>query len=91
MATKPHRTTEQAKAEASKARALAHLRWHQLRVLRREFKPVGDFEATLARVLAMIRDRMLALPDRMNLTAEQRQELRREIAETLTACSKAEL
>ena len=91
MATKPHRTTEQAKAETSKARALAFLRWHQLRVLRREYRQVVDFETTLSRILSMIRDRLLATPDRLNLTPEQRNELRKELAATLEACSKAEL
>jgi hypothetical protein len=85
-------TTERGRAAASKERALALLRWHQLRVLRREYKSVSAFEATLARMLSMIRDRMLALPDRVpDLSTAQRQALRREIAETLEACSRAEL
>ena len=84
-------STEQGRAEASKARALAHVRWHQLRVLRKEYKRVSDFEVTMARTLAMIRDRMLSLPDHMDLTSAQRETLRRRIAETLEACSKAEL
>jgi hypothetical protein len=70
---------------------LAFVRWHQLRVLRKEYKRVADFEITLSRVLSMIRDRMLSLPDHMDLTPQQREALRRRIAETLEACSKAEL
>jgi hypothetical protein len=87
-----HRAIEQARADASKARALAHLRWHQLRILRKEYKSVADFEATLARVLSTIRDRMLALPDHLReLAPEQREAVRREIARMLEACSRAEL
>ena len=76
-------TSERGKALASKERALAHLRWHQLRILRREYKPVADFETTVTA--------MLALPDRLNLTAEQRNELRKELAAMLQACAKTEL
>ena len=76
---------------ASKERALAFLRWHQLRILRKEYRKVEDFEATLARVLGMLRDRMLALPDRLELTPAEREAVRREIAATLEACSHAEL
>lgn len=36
-----------------------------LRGKRRELKRVEDFEVTLVLVLGMIRDRMLALPDRV--------------------------
>jgi hypothetical protein len=42
-------------------------------------------------MLSMLIDRMRALPDRLSLSPEQRQELRREISSTLKACSKAEL
>ena len=85
-------STERSRAAASKERALAHLRWLQVREKRKELRPVRDFDATLARVLAMIRDRMLALPDRVaDLTDAQRNALRREIAETLIACSNADL
>ena len=87
----PQRSTERSRAETSKAKALALLRWHQLRILRREYKPVAAFEVTVAAMLAMIRDRLLSVPDHLNLTPEQRNELRRELAATLEACSKAEL
>jgi hypothetical protein len=72
--------TQRGKAETSKAKALALLRWHQLRVLRREYRRVADFEVTLTRALAMVRDRLLGVPDRLDLTPAQRQTLRREIA-----------
>jgi hypothetical protein len=62
-----------------------------VRQLRREWKPVSDFEATLAQVLGMIRDRFMALPDHMDMTPQQREVLRRRIAETLEACAGAEL
>jgi hypothetical protein len=85
-------TSERGRAMASKERALAHLRWLQVREKRKELKPVADFEITMARVLSMIRDRMLSLPDHLrDLTPGQREALRNEIAETLTACSNAEL
>ncbi|MGA7238573.1 MAG: hypothetical protein WBY44_23025 [Bryobacteraceae bacterium] len=85
-------STDRSRAAASKERALAHLRWLQVREKRRELKRVVDFEVTLARVLGMIRDRMLALPDRLqDLTPRQRDTLRDEIAVTLRACSDAEL
>ncbi len=77
---------------ASKERALAHLRWLQVREKRKELKRVADFEITLARVLSMIRDRMLSLPDHLqDLTETQRQTLRVKIGETLRDCSNAEL
>ena len=90
---KPGRPSEgRSKAEASKERALATLRWLQVREKRKELKPVVDFEVTLARALAMIRDRMLSLPDhQLSLTVLQRQELRKAITETLEACSHADL
>jgi hypothetical protein len=85
-------STARSRAAASKERALAFLRWHQLRERRKELRPVRDFEATLARALSMIRDRMLALPDRVTeLTPAQRDALRREISATLDACSNANL
>jgi hypothetical protein len=85
-------STERSRAAASKERALAHLRWLQVREKRKELKPVADFEVTMARVLSMIRDRMLSLPDHLrDLTAGQRETLRKEIADTLTACSNVEL
>lgn len=85
-------STERSRAAASKERALAHLRWLQVREKRKELRPVRDFEATFARALAMIRDRMLALPDRVaDLTDTQRNALRREIADTLIACTNADL
>ena len=77
---------------ASKERALAHLRWLQVREKRKELKRVADFEITLARILSMIRDRMLSLPDHLqDLTESQRQTLRVKIGETLRDCSNAEL
>ncbi len=77
---------------ASKERALAHLRWLQVREKRKELKRVGDFEITLARILSMIRDRMLSLPDHLqDLTETQRATLRVKIGETLRDCSNAEL
>jgi hypothetical protein len=85
-------STDRSRAAASKERALAHLRWLQVREKRKELKRVADFEITLARVLSMIRDRMLALPDHLrDLTPPQRETLRKEIGETLTACSNVEL
>ena len=84
-------TSERGRAMASKP-ALAHLRWLQVREKRKELKRVADFEITLARVLSAIRDRMLALPDHLqDLTAAQRETLRKEIARTLEACANAEL
>ncbi len=60
--------------------------------MRGELKPVADFEITLARVLSMIRDRMLSLPDHLpDLTESQRAALRVKIGETLRDCSNAEL
>jgi hypothetical protein len=91
MATRGRPSSDRGRAAASKERALAHLRWGQLRVLRREWKPVSDFEATLAQVLAMLRDRFMALPDHMDMTPQQREMLRQRIAETLQACSEAEV
>ena len=92
MATRGRPTSERGRAQASKERALALLRWHQLREKRKELRPVADFELTMATMLAMLRDRLLALPDRLpELTPPQRDSLRREIAQTLEACSNAEL
>ncbi len=48
------------------------MRWYQLRILRKEYRPVADFEATLARVLSMVRDRMLSLPDHLPELTGQR-------------------
>jgi hypothetical protein len=71
---------------------MAMLRWMQVRTMRREWKRVVDFEATVARMLSMIRDRLLAVPDRMQeLSPGQREALRREIASALEDCSHAEL
>jgi len=84
-------STDRSRAAASKERALAHLRWLQVREKRRELKRVVDFEVTLARSLATIRDRMLSLPDHLDLLPARRETVRREIADTLRACSDAEL
>jgi hypothetical protein len=85
-------TSERGHAMASKERALAHLRWLQVREKRKELKRVVDFEVTLARILSMIRDRMLSLPDHLqDLTESQRAALRVKIADTLRDCSNAEL
>jgi hypothetical protein len=85
-------STERSRAAASKERALAHLRWLQVREKRKELKRTIDVEATIARMLAMIRDRMLGLPDGVpELSESQREVLRREISQTLTACSNADL
>jgi hypothetical protein len=85
-------STERSRAAASKERALAHLRWLQVREKRKELKRVVDFEATLARVLAMIRDRLLSLPDRLpELSLPQRESMHRDIAETLEACSRVDI
>ena len=46
----------------------------------------------MAAALAVIRDRMLAIPDKMTtLTAEERQALRSEIADAMEAWSKADM
>ena len=85
-------TTERGRALASKERALAHLRWYQLRILRKEYRPVADFEATLGSHVSMIRDRLFRMPDHLpELTGTQREAVRRAIRETLEACSRAEL
>jgi hypothetical protein len=85
-------TSERGRAEASKERALAHLRWLQVREKRRELIRMADAEATLGRVLAMVRDRMLSLPDHISqLTSIDRETLRRAIAKTLEECADAEL
>jgi hypothetical protein len=57
---------------------------------RREWNRVVD--AGMAAALAVIRDRLLAIPDRLaTLTPEQRAALRKEIADALEAWSRAEL
>ena len=49
-------------------------------------------DAGLAAALSVIRDRLLAIPERLGtLTPEQRQALRQEITEALEAWSHAEL
>jgi hypothetical protein len=83
-------TTEIGRAQAAKERALAGLRLMQLREKRREWRRVVD--AGMAAALAVIRDRLLAIPDRLNsLTPEQRGALRQEIADALEAWSHADL
>ena len=84
--------TARGRAEASRVRAIAHLRWLQVREKRKELRPVKDFEATMARMLAMLRDRFMAVADRLpELTPAQRDAVRREISATLDACSHADL
>jgi hypothetical protein len=79
-----------AHAHAVKERALAGLRLMQLREKRREWRRVVD--AGMAAALAVIRDRLLAIPDRLNsLTPEQRHALGRELADALEAWSHADL
>jgi hypothetical protein len=83
-------SSARSRAAANKERALAFKHWLTLRKMRGELKPVADFEITLARVLSMIRDRMLSLPDHLpDLTETQRQTLRVKIGETLRDCSNA--
>jgi hypothetical protein len=73
-----------------RARALALLRWYQVREKRREWNRVVD--ATLAAALSVIRDRLLAIPTRLSdLTPQQRETLQREIADALEAWSRAEV
>jgi hypothetical protein len=79
--------SETGRAQAAKERALAGLRLMQLHEKRREWRRVVD--AALAGALAVIRDRLMAIPDRMStLTAEQRQALRQEITDALEAWNK---
>ena len=88
MPRKPS-TSDYARAHAAKERALAGLRLTQLREKRREWRRVVD--AGMAAALAIIRDRLLAIPDRMStLTAEERQALRNQLTEALEAWSHAE-
>jgi hypothetical protein len=88
MARKPT-SSDYAHAHAVKERALAGLRLMQLREKRRDWRRVVD--AGMAAALALIRDRLLAIPDRMpTLTTEQRQMLRQELLDALEAWSHAE-
>jgi hypothetical protein len=83
-------TTALGRAQAAKESALAGLRLIQLRERRRDWNRVVD--AALSGALAVIRDRLLAIPDRITtLTADERQALRREIQEALEAWSRAEV
>jgi hypothetical protein len=76
-------------AHAVKERALAGLRLMQLREKRREWRRVVD--AGMAAALSVIRDRLLAIPDRLNsLTPDQRAALRNELTDALEAWSHAE-
>jgi hypothetical protein len=78
--------TEIGRAKAAKERALAALRLLQVREKRREWRRVVD--AGMASALAVIRDRLLAIPDRLNgLTQEQRHALRQELVDALDAWS----
>jgi hypothetical protein len=63
-----------------------------VREKRRELIRVADAEATLSRVLATIRDRMLSLPDHLTtVTSIDRETLRRAITKILDECADAEL
>jgi hypothetical protein len=87
MSRKP--SGDYAHAHAVKERALAGLRLIQLREKRRDWRRVVD--AGMAAALGLIRDRLLAIPDRIpTLTAEERQTLRQELVEALEAWSHAE-
>jgi hypothetical protein len=82
--------TELGRAQASRVRALALLRWIQVREKRREWNRIVD--AGMAAALALTRDRLLAIPDRIStLTSEERQTLRNELTDALEAWSHAEL
>jgi hypothetical protein len=86
MPRKPS-TSDYARAHAAKERALAGLRLMQLRE-KREWRRVVD--AGMGAALAVIRDRLLAIPSRMSaLTEEQRAALRQELADVLEAWSHA--
>jgi hypothetical protein len=88
MSRKP--SGDYAHAHAVKERALAGLRLIQLREKRRDWRRVVD--AGMGAALALTRDRLLAVPDRMaTLTLEQRTALRSEIHEALEAWSRTEL
>jgi hypothetical protein len=77
-------------AHATKERMLAGLRAMQLRQARKDWRKVVD--AGMGAALAVIRDRLLAIPDRLaTLTPEQRAVLRQEITEALEAWSHAEI
>jgi hypothetical protein len=77
-------------ARKPRTNALAGLRLIQLRESRREWNRVID--AGMAGALAVIRDRLLAIPDRLaTLTPDQRGALRREVTEPLEAWSPAEV
>ena len=79
-----------AHAHAIKERALAGLRLLQLREKRKEWRKIVD--AGMAAALALTRDRLLAIPDRMaSLIPEQRNILRQELTDALEAWSHAEL
>jgi hypothetical protein len=84
------RQSDYAHAHAVKERALAGLRLMQLREKRREWRRVVD--AGMGAALSVIRDRLLAIPDRLtSLTPEQRHALRQEILDALEAWSHADL
>jgi hypothetical protein len=87
MSRKP--SGDYAHAHAVKERALAGLRLIQLREKRRDWRRVVD--AGMAGALALTRDRLLAIPDRLSsLTPEQRRVLRDELIGALEAWSHAE-
>ena len=87
MPRKPS-SSDYAKAHAVKERALAGLRLIQLREKRRDWRRVVD--AGMAGALGMIRDRLLAIPDRMSsLSPEQRETLKNELVDALEAWSRA--
>jgi hypothetical protein len=89
MPRKPS-NSDYVKAHSSKERALAGLRLLQLREKRRDWRRVVD--AGMAGALALTRDRLLAIPDRLNsLTPEQRAALRDELTAALEAWSRMEV
>jgi hypothetical protein len=90
MGARNRPTTEIGRAKAAKERALAGLRLVQLRERRRDWKRVVD--AGMGAALSVIRDRLLAIPDRLSdLTPAQRDTLQREIADALETWSRAEM
>jgi hypothetical protein len=81
--------TELGRAQAAKERALGARRLLQLRE-KKDWKRVID--AGMAAALAVIRDRLTAIPDRVpSLMPEQRKLVLAEIHEALEAWSRAEV
>jgi hypothetical protein len=87
---KRHSSKDLGHARAIKERALAGLRLMQLRTARKEWRRTVD--AGMGAALSVVRDRLLAIPDRMSsLTQEQRHVLRKELTDALEAWSHADL